>query len=78
MKLYSIADLCKLLSITSQTLCVYLNRPEFNHLKNIRIGKYKYFENVTNDDIENLKKLINRKANKKWKKKVKIQESNIS
>ena len=78
MKLYSIVDLCKLLSITSQTLCVYLNRPEFNHLKNIRIGKYKYFENVTNDDIEALKKLINRKANKKWKKKVKIQESSIS
>ena len=78
MKLYSIADLCKILKVTSQTLNVYLNRAEFNHFKNIRIGKYKYFENVTNDDIENLKKLTNRKANKKWKKKVKIQESNIS
>ena len=78
MELYSIADLCELLGITSQTLGVYLNRPEFNHFKNIRIGKYKYFENVTEDDIETLKKLINRKANKKWKKKVKMQESNIS
>jgi hypothetical protein len=78
MKLYSIADLCKILKVTSQTLGVYLNRAEFNHLKNIRIGKYKYFENVTNDDIENLKKLTNRKVNKKWKKKVKVQESNIS
>lgn len=78
MKLYSIADLCKLFSITSQTLGVYLNRPEFNHLKKTRINKYKYYTNVTEDDIETLKKLINRKANKKWKKKVKIQESSIS
>ena len=78
MKLYSIADLCEILGITSQTLNVYLNRAEFGHLKNIRINKYKYFTNITINDIKTLKKLINRKANKKWKKKVKIQESNIS
>ena len=79
MATYTKEQLSKLLNIAVDTLYVYLSRAEFSHIKRERINKILHYKNVTDNDIEALKRLFNRKANKKWKKKINIQqEINIS
>ena len=57
-KNYKIDELEKILNRKRCTIKLYLDRAEFSHIDRCRDKSVQYFTNITEQDIENLKKLL--------------------
>ncbi len=58
---YTQQELLNILGCSRSTLITYLKRIEFKNIKQIRKNIKVYYENVTEDNIDRLKELLNRK-----------------
>lgn len=66
---YAVAYLEKILKVKRQTITLYFSRAEFSHIKRIVKNGVIYFSNVTNGDIIEVKKLIDKRRKKSFKEK---------